>query len=944
MGGRDPHGGYGIVAAEMQTSLQRRQRHRRNGAARRGRGGAGGTVAKAALAIPIILFASFLVLGAVGFVGAVSAYAYYSRDLPDPKDLFTNLAFDQPSVVLDRTGLVQLAQFGEQNRELVLFGDIPGELIDATTSIEDKDFWSNPGFDLGGFISATIDTLTGRPRGGSTITQQLVRARLLPQEAFSGSVYDRKIREIIQSIRLTQAFPGEDGKKQILTAYLNQNFYGNQSYGIKAAALGYFDKELKDLTLAEAAILAAIPQSPSTYDLVRNSVQACAVDVADIADCPPESLQLVVPASSAVVQRRNQVLQAMETRSVLTAGKYTVADYDAAMKEPVVLSPQKVAPWKAAQFVWKVRDQVAAILCGPDIPADECEKVDRGGYTVVTTLNYDYQQILEKWLLAAARAPQLKTRAESQQMLQDLGIPKAKWNWILNLRGKDFHNDAGSVLDYITGEVLAYAGSAGYDQQSTDPGFQPQYDVWGDGWRQPGSAMKPMNYALGFEDRTMTPATVFMDVVTDLDGKGYTPQDAEPLERGPVRLRNALQFSLNIPALKAVMINGVDRVFAKTKEFGLNYQPGAGPVISETIGTLEIHMADLLGAFGTFANGGVLMPRQMIVEIRDAAGNIVYEEPHDATLGKRVVSEQTSFLISNILEGNTKKTENAYWAVNAILENGKTRRPATFKTGTTDDRKDVTAFGYLAPQDDPSIPSLAVGVWMGNSDAKPASTVFSTSSSGPLWSAILTEISQGMPMANFTKPSGIVQADVDAYSGLLPGPYTTKTVKEYFIDGTVPQRTDNIHVEVDIDQATGLLWQDGCTGPRVTMPFLDFSSVETAFPQWQSYTQEWALRAAQGPGTAGGPKDTATSYFYDGKYLPNGPGWGGNFAPTELCQPTTPPPNPCDNPGNGQPGFTTDPFGSPVPCPTSTPGPTNPNGGGGGGGGKPTPTPSPLPS
>src|SRR2546430_7620920 len=141
MGENGLHGPYGIVARPMQTSLQRRQRNRRNGAARRGRGGGGGR--RIALAIPLILFSSFLVLGAVGFVAAVSAYAYYSRDLPDPKDAFKNLAFDSPTTVFDRTGQVQLATFGEHRRELITFADLPPEMVDATTATEDKDFWTN---------------------------------------------------------------------------------------------------------------------------------------------------------------------------------------------------------------------------------------------------------------------------------------------------------------------------------------------------------------------------------------------------------------------------------------------------------------------------------------------------------------------------------------------------------------------------------------------------------------------------------------------------------------------------------------------------------------------------------------------------------------------------------------------------------------------------------
>ena len=202
-------------------------------------------------------------------------YAYYSRDLPDPKEALEGLTFEQPTIVYDRTGTIELARFGELRRELLKFDQIPAEMIDATTAIEDKDFWTNPGFDIGAIVSAGLDTLAGRPRGASTITQQLVRAKLLPADAFEGSVYDRKIREIIQSIRLTQAYPGDEGKQQIIAAYLNQNFYGNQSYGVAAAAKGYFGVDLSELTLAQYAVLAAIPQSPTQFDLVRNAVTDC---------------------------------------------------------------------------------------------------------------------------------------------------------------------------------------------------------------------------------------------------------------------------------------------------------------------------------------------------------------------------------------------------------------------------------------------------------------------------------------------------------------------------------------------------------------------------------------------------------------------------------------------------------------------------------------------
>jgi membrane peptidoglycan carboxypeptidase len=908
----------------MQTSLQRRQRHRRNGAARRGRGA--GTGRGLALAIPVFLFSSFLVLGVVGFVGAVSAYAYYSRDLPDPKDLFANLGFDQPSVIYDKTGTVELARLGERKRELATFDDLSPEVLDATTSIEDKDFWTNPGFDLGGFISATLDTLQGRPRGGSTITQQLVRARLLPSEVVSMSDFERKPREIIQSIRLTQAYPGDEGKKQIITAYLNQNFYGNQSYGIKAAAQGYFGKDLKDLTLAQAAILAGIPQSPSRYDLMQNAIRECSVTVAEGEDCPADKTVLVVPDDSEIVQRRNRILQLMETRSVLSAGKHTTAEYEAAMKEKVVLVAPTVARWKAAHFVWQVRRQLGQILCGSD-NADSCEKVDTGGYRIITTLDWKMQQTVEKWTAAATRAPNTK---DTRGALKKLGIPESEWGWILNLRGGQIHNAAAAIIDYRTGQVLAYVGSAGY-YSTGDKKFQPQFDVMGAGFRQPGSAIKPLNYITGIEDKTLTAATMFMDVVTDFGtkSKSFTPTQSDKRERGPVRLRSALQYSLNVPSIKAGLINGLAHVLQREKDFGLTYQKGIQPVVSQSIGTLETHPIDLLGAYGAIADGGILMPRTFILEVRGPTGDTVYPNPETQPTGRRVASQQASYIITDILAGNTIKSVNPDWGKWQILD-GKKRRPAAYKTGTTSDNKDVLAYGYLAPPDDPKAPALAVGVWMGNSDSTPNSGSLSLDSSAPLWSRILTEASKGTPITDFKRPSGIVEATVDAFSGLLPGPYTVATVKEVFIDGTVPTRKDDLHVELDIDQATGLLWADGCTGPMVTQAFLDFSKVEARFPGWKPFTQEWAARAARGAGVVGGPERTRTSYFYNNSFTPFGKTWGGKFAPTEVCAPVVPATCPPDG-VSPYPSFI-------VPCitpppPTETPKPT------GNGNGKPTPTP-----
>ena len=414
----------------MHTSLARRQRQRRLGDRRSRSGGGGRAVGTVAIASPLFLFGTFVLAGLFGLVGIVAAYNYYSQGLGDPKTLLENISFAQQTHVYDRSGQVLLASLGDVKRDVVTYDEIPKELIDATTSIEDKTFWSNAGFDPVGILSAAIDSLRGQERGASTITQQLVRGRLLPASAFSGGVYERKIKEIIQSIRLTQEYPGQAGKQAIIAAYLNQNYYGNHSYGVAAAAQSYFGKPLQDLTLAQMAILAGIPQSPSTYDLVANAQTVCTVTVAEGADCPAGKSELVVPLDSPIVQRRNYILELMKTRAVLTAGLHTPADYDAAMREPVVLAPQKTQQWKAAQFVWQVRDQLGTILCGA-ASANACEQVDTGGYQVTTTLDWSMDQTVAKWPGAAVlrSKPCANTTAASAKWRPTTRLPAPLPSW-----------------------------------------------------------------------------------------------------------------------------------------------------------------------------------------------------------------------------------------------------------------------------------------------------------------------------------------------------------------------------------------------------------------------------------------------------------------------------------------------------------------------------------
>jgi penicillin-binding protein 1A len=897
----------------MQTTLARRQRHRR-ATGRRPTGRGGSTLRRILIAIPIIILLVSLLLAGAGVLFTVAAYNYYAAGLPDPKEALTKLDFEQQTIVTDRTNKVELARLGTLRRELVKFEDIPGEMLDATTAIEDKDFWVNAGFDPIGIVSAGLDTLSGRPRGASTITQQLVRNRLLPAEAFADSTYERKIREIIQSIRLTEAYSGDTGKQEIITAYLNNNFYGNSTYGVKAAAKGYFGKKLADLTLAEFAILAAIPQSPTRFDLVRNAEEVCLDDVAagaeaaeaDLVDC--KEIQLVVPDSSEIVQRRNYILDLMRTRSPLTGTQHRAAEYEDAKREPVVITKQVSATWRAAQFVWQVREALVGIVC-PDDPTD-CTEVDTGGYRVTTTLDWDMQKITDKWVYVAARAPQSKN---TRKILDAKNIPGREWNWILNLKGRNLHNAAAAIIDYRTGEVLSYAGSASYTAKGTKK-FQPQFDVLSRGWRQPGSAIKPIDYAIGIEDEVLTASTMFMDVVTDFGGK-FTPTQADKLERGPVRLRSALQFSLNIPAIKATIMQGLDHTFERTQDFGLRYPDTALPVLSMGIGTLETHPIDMLSAYGTIANGGVKMPRQLILKVVDEKGRQIWPLDDQKPEGVEVISPQSAYIITDILAGNTVPKTNPYWGDFAIYRKG-VRRPAAYKTGTTSDNRDVHAYGYLAPPKDKDRPALAAGVWMGNSNNEPNRGSLSLDSSAPLWSALLEEVSQKYGISKFRAPAGLETATVDAFTGLKPGPFTKKTVKELFLPGTVPTERETIRVSLTVDDASGLLWREGCVGPKEQRGFFDLREVESNYPVWQKANRNWAARAAKGPGRRGGPEGTRTAYFYNSAFQPYGASWGAPFAPRTKCPLAPPPELPiCDPLASAPPS---------VPC--MTPEPTNPGG------------------
>ncbi|HEY2915828.1 MAG TPA: transglycosylase domain-containing protein [Candidatus Limnocylindrales bacterium] len=803
--------------------------------------------------IALVAVGGVVALAAVGVVNAMA------QGLPDPTSL-QHLTFDQPTIVYDRTGKIELARFQLQDRHVVTYAELPPLVLDAVTTAEDRTFWQNDGFDPGAIVAAAFQNAAGSgdtDRGASTITQQLVRARLLPPDVTAGDRYVRKVLEIIQSARVTQAYPGEQGKQEVITAYLNEVYFGHEAYGIGAAAEIYFGvDDLSKLTPAQAALIAGLVKAPSLYDPYRYAV-------------PDAQGKLVVPADAPPVVRRNYILTNLAASARWT--HLSPADLQAALAEPVVLTPAPPPVMKAPQFSWQVRDQLEQMLGG-------AAAVDTGGYKVITSLDWNAQVIAERDVAAAAIAPNLTPKFASY-LLTALKVPAADRGWVANLRGKDLHNGLLVAVDYRHGDVLAYVGSAGYYRTDiASPKFQPEFDAANAG-RQPGSSFKPIVYSTAFDRNVLDPGSLLLDIQTDFGG-GWTPKDADEGERGPVTVRTALQQSLNLPAIRALQRVGSPAVVAVADKLGVNFPGGDDAFLQAglagAIGTVETRPIDLTSAFGGLANGGVHVPNRMILSVTGPDGQTVFQAP-DKPQGVQAVSAQTSFLISDVLAGNSDPAQNPIWATALGLHNTSNgaRRPAAAKTGTTDDVRDLSTYGFLAPPTDPNSAGLAVGVWLGNSDhSKPRTDNPANSlAAANMWRSFVRDYTKDWPNATFKPPSGVVNARIDAWSGGAPGPWTRDTRLEWFKSGTQPGGDHAI-------DTPGLLYSSGCGGWMV-----DPVKAELGPSSWDKDVANWLDRAKRGAGVTG-PYGSHTAYLAghgnwggpllgDCKPKPSGGGGGG---------------------------------------------------------------------
>jgi len=527
----------------------------------------------------------FLGIGALilGFFAFTIYAAWVSRDLPDP-NMLLNRDVAQSTQIYDRTGKVLLYEIhGDEKRTLVKIEDIPDYSQWATISIEDKEFYNHHGIYWRGLVRAVLNSVVKRQKiqGTSTLTQQLVKNAILTNERS----IERKVRELVLSLQIERRYT----KEQILQMYLNEIAYGSTIYGIESAAQTYFGKPAKELTLDEAALLAALPQRPEYFNPYGSSV------LGDNRD--------------KLIQRQHTILDLMAEQ-----GYIKQEDADAAKQIATLdkLLPRKIDDIRAAHFVMYVREAL--------VEKYGQKRVETGGLRVITTLDWPKQQAAEEEVAAGVEA-----RGERY----------------------GFENAALVSLDPKNGQVLAMVGSKGFFDDTIDGQVNVTLRP-----RQPGSSFKPIVYAAAFK-KGYSPDTQVWDVnttfITDTDN--YSPKDYDLGERGPISLRDALTRSLNTPAVKLLYLVGIDDALGFAHDLGyttLSDRSRFG--LSLVLVGGEVTALEHASAYSVFANDGQRVPTSAILEVQDANGETLekWEEPKP----KEVIDAQTIRLLNSVLSAN----------------------------------------------------------------------------------------------------------------------------------------------------------------------------------------------------------------------------------------------------------------------------------------------------
>lgn len=641
---------------------------------------------------------SALVAAILGAATALLLAAYVVSDLPSPAEL-QDRRVSQSTKIFDRTERVLLYEIsGEEKRTVVAFDQIPDFVKQATLAAEDKNFYSHPAFDWKAMARALIKNLLrgrllscdGGCQGGSTITQQLIKNAFFgPEQKLT-----RKIREIIVAIQIEQRY----SKDEILNLYLNQIPYGGNAYGIEAASQTYFGKHVNELTLGEAATLAALPKAPTYYSPWGNRTRE-------------------------LEARRRSILSQMTEIGFIDERTRIKAE-----AEKLKYAPQATSI-KAPHFVMAAQEYLNEKY-GEDY-------VRTGGLRVTTTLDWKLQELAEKAVSeGASRNKELYKGHNAALVAED-----SRTGQVLALVGSK---------DYF-GEPEPAGCTPGRNCR-----FEGNFDVATQGLRQPGSSFKPFAYLTAFM-KGYTPETVVFDLPTEFstyasecpilnidynkeNPRCFHPRNFDERFRGPISLRDALAQSINVPAVKVLYLAGEGDTITNAKKMGITtLEERSRYGLSLVLGGGEVKLADMVAAYSVFAQEGKRRQQTIVFKVTDTNSKILEEWKED---GEDVIPREPARLVNDILSDPSAR---APLFVNSLNLTVFPDRQVALKTGTTNDYRDAWAIGYT--------PSLVVGVWAGNNDNTPMQrSGGSILAAVPIWNAFMKEAIAGMPAETFTKP------------------------------------------------------------------------------------------------------------------------------------------------------------------------------------------------
>jgi 1A family penicillin-binding protein len=541
---------------------------------------------------------------------------------------FEDRKISQSTKIYDRTGEVLLFDVNQDIRRTVIPIENMGENIqEAIIAIEDDAFYEHNGIRVKAIARAIVSNLTpgGLTQGGSTITQQIVKNTLLTSE----KRISRKIKEIVISLRIEQ----EMTKDQILEIYLNEAPFGGNIYGVQEASSSFYGKNPEDMSIAEAAFLAALPQAPSRYSPYGKNTDL-------------------------LVSRQQRVLKNMKDLDFITE-----EEYQDALKEEVSFLPLNRLGIKAPHFVFYVIDQLETRY-GENV-------VESGGLKVITTINYELQQEGEAIVLKHALDNEKQYNASNASLV----AMDPNTGEILTMIGSRNYFDEN--IDGKFNVALA----------KRQPGSSFKPFIYATAFKE---GYLPETVVFDTPTEFQTTCDPEGRAISGSQSNCYKPQNYDGSFVGPVSLRNALGSSRNVPAVKLLYLVGIPDALKTAKDFGLKTLTNPNQYgLTLVLGGGEVTLLDMVTAYGVFATEGIYNEPVSILEVQDKQGNIL--EKFDQPTNTRVYPEEPIRKLNDVLSDNNARL-GLFGSVNNFMYFGE--RDVAGKTGTTNNNKDAWMMGY----------------------------------------------------------------------------------------------------------------------------------------------------------------------------------------------------------------------------------------------------------